>query len=100
MQTRHREIFFANFVSSVLAIFSLGCAFLLFLTDARLLVLQSFKLDSGEESEVEASSRNGEEWNLVVSYQKKKANIFKEMLYRVVRDVAFIWPPLVYIYIY
>ena len=35
-------------------------------------------MDSGEESEVEASSRDGE----------------GETLYRVVRNVAFVWPPL------
>ena len=34
--------------------------FLLFLAYARSLVLQSFKMDSGEESEVEVSSEDGE----------------------------------------
>ena len=33
--------------------------------------------------------------NLAASCQKEeKANIFEEMLYRVVRNVAFVWPPL------
>ena len=78
MLTRPREIFFANFVSCVLEIFVYGCLFLLFLICARLLVLQFFKMDSDEESEVEVSSRNGEgEFSVFRIF-------LKEMLYRVV----------------
>ena len=83
MLTRPEEIFFANFVSCVLVIFAFDCAFLLFLTCSRLLILQSFKMDSGEESEVEVSSHDGE----------GEFNIFEEMLYRIVQNVAFVWPP-------
>ena len=41
-------------------------------------------MDSDEKSEVEMSSRDGE----------GEFNIFEEMQYRVVRNVAFVWPPL------
>ena len=62
----------------------------MFLTCARLLVLQSFKTNSGKESEVEVSSRYGEgEFSSIT-----RTKIFEEMLYCVVRNVAFVWPPL------
>ena len=68
--------------------FVFGCPFLLFLICARLQVLQSFKMDSDEESEVEVSSRDGEgEFSVFRTF-------LKEMFHRVVRNVAFIWPPL------
>ena len=76
------EIFFANFVSCILAIFALGCAFLLFLTCARLLVLQSFKMDSGEESEATVSSRDDEgESGVFRIFLKKCWVVLYEMLH-------------------
>ena len=45
-------------------------------------------MDFGEESEVKVSSRDGEgEFSVFRIFLKKR-------LYRVVRNVAFVWPPL------
>ena len=56
-----------------------GCAFKMFLTCARLLVLQSF---SGEESEVEVSSRDGEgEFSVFRIFLKKCCIVLQEMLH-------------------
>ena len=80
--TRHVEVFYANIVSCVLAIFAFGCAFLVFLTCARLLVLQSFKMDSGKESEVEVSSRDREEeFSVFRIFLKKCCIVLYEVLH-------------------
>ena len=61
---------------------SLDVLFLLFLICARLLVLKSFKMDFGEESEVEVSSRNGEgEFNVFRIFLKKCCIVLYEMLH-------------------
>ena len=76
------EIFFANFVSYVLAIVAFGCAFLLFLTCARLLVLQSFKMYSSKESETTVSSRDDEgESSVFRIFLKKCCIALYEMLH-------------------
>ena len=82
MLTRPTEIFFANFIRCVLEIFVLGCPFLPFLICVRLLVLQSFKMDFGEESEVEVSSRDGEgEFGVFRIFLKKCCIVLYEMLH-------------------
>ena len=78
--------FLANFVSCVLEIFVSGCPFLLFLICARLLILQSFKMDFGEESEVEMpvemSPRDVEvEHSVFRIFLKKCCVVLYEMLH-------------------
>ena len=82
MLTRLREIFFANVVSCVLKIFVFGCPFLLCLICARLAVLQSFKMDCGEVSEVEMSPRDcEEEFSAVGIFLKKCCIVLYEILH-------------------
>ena len=57
-------------------------SFLLFLVSAHLLVLQSFKMDFGEESEVEVSSCDGEgEFSVFRIFLKKCCIVLYEMLH-------------------
>ena len=66
-----------------LAVFSFGCAFKIILACTRLPHLQSFKMDSGEESEVEVSSRDGEgEFKVFgIFFFKKCCIVLYEMLH-------------------
>ena len=71
-----------SFVDQAEEVFFANCLFLLFLVSARLLVLQSFKMDFGEESEVKVSSRDGEgEFRVFRIFLKKCSIVLYEMLH-------------------